>query len=1139
MKPKGSGKGGWAELCKNTGIILAASAASLSTGQEAGQLPFNEEDPLAGNYRLGGSAEILWVVGDPFHGELTLRVIDIDGTAGNGMVLKDTLTIGNFLFTDETPRDRGLVDAVCGDFNGDRMDESLLLWEGNGGELYLGLVMIEPQSLKILRIETWKLSDLGLPKLFDPNLRIPGNSQVQIVKAQLDTDATPEVIAAWWSDIEVPDSTHPWTTYVEMVALDMDTEGQFEILAQLQQVPLFGGNDYYNNRLENAHFAVCAGQLDLSTVEEEILIAWTEQDPDNADTLSWRVWMDAYLLDRTASPPMFKPLNGSPLLLQQMEKNAEEVLKLKSFAMSTGDYDADKQDEAVVAWIHHVAEDPYKQNMRFQYVDWDPSAGFVPMDPELQEMGLDYYDNTLTLTSGFFNEDAWEDVAFYNEYVTVYTRKELATGHQALWQSEFIWFPEHPSAKDVAIADVDAVQSETFQSELVYFHGFDLEFSRGNHTGLTLCFDTQGDPPATSSLFFEEYGDQMHTNYGTSIVAGDFDGDSLQLDKPRRYHFSKIVQPIVVLHAPPTHYDVLDGQVYDINQLWPLQYDPEPVTFSQYAFEETSSDRISVEVSADWAVSAGLSTAISGNIGPVKGRVSASLDTEYGEGFSKQSASSEILQYGIEFEAVAEDRIFSTEASYDVFEYPVYANREHIGSVACVVPLGESIVIKYAKSAEDSGYISMHEPGNILSYYPDGNPGAIWGVGDDFFKFPTIEVKNDGTSGSYKLETATAVSVTSSVYQSLSARSEVSGQMEIPPGFLKKLFGGVTVSFGAYLQGDFAQQSVNTHSTELRRSQQLNFTFGGLDQWIIGEDGYFVTPFIYWANNGALVLDYTVEPKTDFGNAWWEKKYSMPDLAFTLLRRHNVEKGIGNPDNPDWDPQSLYRTANIQFNPNEEDEELTDIFARVHNYSLVDAPASTLRFYVGDPDGPGASLIENEAGISDISVEPLPARQYTVVNLKGWRIPTGVGYSSRIYAIIDPEGSMVEVHEDNNKGWTYLRQTGSLKNPIWPNAHRYPDAPGWLECWMGFIHDGKMPWVYHIDMHYLYMAESCTQNSILYWDNALGLWCWTAPNYWPYIYFHTKLQGWVYAYPGLQSPDRWFFHYGQGKWLTEAEVKAN
>jgi len=42
-----------------------------------------------------------------------------------------------------------------------------------------------------------------------------------------------------------------------------------------------------------------------------------------------------------------------------------------------------------------------------------------------------------------------------------------------------------------------------------------------------------------------------------------------------------------------------------------------------------------------------------------------------------------------------------------------------------------------------------------------------------------------------------------------------------------------------------------------------------------------------------------------------------------------------------------------------------------------------------------------------------------------WIAPTGLGNSGRVYAVIDPDKSVTEIHEENNMGFVPIRESGA------------------------------------------------------------------------------------------------------------------
>jgi hypothetical protein len=190
----------------------------------------------------------------------------------------------------------------------------------------------------------------------------------------------------------------------------------------------------------------------------------------------------------------------------------------------------------------------------------------------------------------------------------------------------------------------------------------------------------------------------------------------------------------------------------------------------------------------------------------------------------------------------------------------------------------------------------------------------------------------------------------------------------------------------------------------------------------IGETRYEVTPYAYWASNGALVIDYAVSPEVSGPggeDTWWDTYYGyLADPAFILPWRYDPEKGNAISE------AKRYQTKDIIFKPEDPVEgEILTIYAQVHNFSLIPTPSPMgVRFYVGDPDN-GGTLIVGEGDVSEVFTDgALPAGGTMQVEMK-WKIPADLISFPRIYAIIDADKALPEIHENNNKSWCILMKT--------------------------------------------------------------------------------------------------------------------
>ena len=152
---------------------------------------------------------------------------------------------------------------------------------------------------------------------------------------------------------------------------------------------------------------------------------------------------------------------------------------------------------------------------------------------------------------------------------------------------------------------------------------------------------------------------------------------------------------------------------------------------------------------------------------------------------------------------------------------------------------------------------------------------------------------------------------------------------------------------------------------------------------------------------------------------------SYPDTnspAFILPWRLDPEKGDSLTD-----PSLRQLTHEIMTLPTEpRPGEEVRLMARVSNSSLLGTPTTCkVRFYLGDPAANGTLITATFGRTEVLTPGGIPAHGKNIVELP-WRIPGDTtDISIKIYAVIDAENQIDEIHEDNNVGWNeiFLRQT--------------------------------------------------------------------------------------------------------------------
>jgi hypothetical protein len=493
---------------------------------------------------------------------------------------------------------------------------------------------------------------------------------------------------------------------------------------------------------------------------------------------------------------------------------------------------------------------------------------------------------------------------------------------------------------------------------------------------------------------------QNDTYHQYAIAVGNFDGFDFKIGQPEHSIEYGIAQPIVVLNAPPVHFDMINGNIFDINEC----YNGGDCDFySKYIKTTSQTLAVTNEVHGDWLISAGLSISGAVEVSPMGVGISTNYENHllynYGEHFSNVSSDDTTFSVIVEVEARDDDRIYTTITDYDVWEYPVYHGNELFprNTFLTLIPISSQGTWFGSKSYFAQNYFPDHEVSNILSYYDSltNNPNVFQLLetsGSDRFVI-------DGTSyynPHWTFERFTNVFADT----------------------IKENGWDIGLTYGIYrFDGDFNNKEAVTHRTSVRNTIDLEVSLGNVNTGI-GQVEYAVTPYAYWGESDALVLDYAVNiPEPPGEDSWWELMYkNNSDPTFILPWRLDPEKGFALSE-----PAKRFNSKDILFYPQK--PELGDtltITARVRNYSLIPTPSSvSVKFYLNDPDSGGTPIIGVHGSNELITNGPVPERGNKNVELK-WVVPSGLPSYPRIYAVLDQDNSITEIHENNNKGYAIL-----------------------------------------------------------------------------------------------------------------------
>jgi hypothetical protein len=405
----------------------------------------------------------------------------------------------------------------------------------------------------------------------------------------------------------------------------------------------------------------------------------------------------------------------------------------------------------------------------------------------------------------------------------------------------------------------------------------------------------------------------------------------------------------------------------------------------------------------------GVSTELSGGFSLFGFKVEAYAKASYDAGYYGSRAVDTTTTASQVTESYGDDWILATINSYDFWEYPVYALGNKVGNFMVQIPHFKGTQWFPSRNVIARDWMADREVGNLLSYLPKDRISS-WAQ-DNLLTTFTGKYISTASAGSWTLNLAT---------QSIDA-SKLTHKVGAEVGVSVKNWG-----VEAKVSGRYSYDKVSTHTSTATKDVLIDVKVSDTDK-TLGDTDYLVTPYLYWGQNGALVVDYAVDPSTSpsgdtlLGTFWDQKYLAKSDPAFILPWRLDSLKGIGGTANMRLYCKSLHVSP---MAPSAGDT--VHITANVHNYSLKNTPGPvTVRFYLGNPANGGIPIV-GTGGLTDLSTAgPIPARDRATVETD-WTVPSGLDNTARIYAVIDPDNVIAEIHEDNNIGFVPLRVGGAV-----------------------------------------------------------------------------------------------------------------
>lgn len=884
-------------------------------------------------------------------------------------------------------------DVLMSDLDGDGRVEPLIVWTDANNRMVISIAEVDPSTLAVTQRATIPVPDhtvrttSGVPPL------------VRVQRARYVGGENPRVWLAWLNTLN----------HVQFELFEFRGNlTELVPLASFIVMPTVASGSPGSLLDRSGWFDIASGDFDGDGADElAVLLSRNATVPNGLN--NWEVY--ARFFKHLSDTP---PFLGVDTITESERvvflKDGRNSVFLRRLAGLAEDFDADGRAELAV--VYETTETGQGDSRWFmQFLKPNPglsSLAKAPAQPGQVDSRNGGGGYPLDLQAGEFDGDPELELVVAGRQVRLYdVQPDLA--FSPLSEAGHDTSEDSSARRSLVLANLDARDPNTgFRPEIVVATIPDengasplvtsYEVTGSGATGLRM--ETRATLRVPSTGFSFQNPDLVH-----AIGVADFGQNGPKLGTPRRYTRTITGKPIVIVNAPPVHFDVLGGVAYDVNGMFPTAdcIGGECPFYSRYTVQSTTS----IEVQTDWERGWNVGQKVEGGTKlPLDIGVKAEIEAKYGGRFDSFASTNTTTTVEVQVDAVADDRVYATTISYTVWEYPVLVDGEIVTYIVAYAPDVTRQNWFGSKSIVAQNYRPYHEVGNLLSYRSatEPYPGAEYVRSIDSADTFTVD---SSSSYVWRLTRTTASTTTESRTFNFSIQARASFDLPVP--WIPDV----------ELSGGYDSTTLAANTTTLTDQQGLVARLGALDGAVAGT-AYSLTPYFYWDRSGALVLDYAVDLFTGTAGqpTFWGRHYTAKsDPAFVLPWRLDPEKGFAVLNEAQRRLTRDIATVPAEPRPGQE----VELVARLSNFSFLGTPTSfRVRFYLGDP-AEGGQLLVNNSGEDYVLVPAgIPARGKRQVTFP-WRIPESAASASLlVYCVIDADQQLDEIHEDNNVGWNEI-----------------------------------------------------------------------------------------------------------------------